>query len=509
MNAENLVYPKYRPDIDGLRAVAILLVVLFHAFPSLLPGGFIGVDVFFVISGFLISTIVISNLEKNSFSFLDFYARRIKRIFPALILVLAACFTFGWVALLPNEYLQLGKHMLGGASFTSNFMLWGESGYFDNASETKPLLHLWSLGVEEQFYIIWPLTLWIAYRKLNLLYVSIGVCLASFIFNIAMLYEDSTYTFYSPQTRFWELQIGVILAHLFYTRSRILNLAWRNYCAPIGLGMLVVALLSLSRVDYFPGWWALLPTLGGALVIFAGSSSWVNRMILANRAMVWLGKISYPLYLWHWPLLSYAYIMESGTPQASIRIGAVLLAVGLAWLTYAGVERPVRTGATNAITPKLIFSLLLVGVLGAVGYSQDGFANRSNVVQYANYTAQLASWGKDFAAKFCKQDYPSFAGYCMKAKRYDPTVILLGDSHSNHLYPGMVALLRDTKENVINLSQGGCLPFLGVNTERNTCASDVNLKFAVEHESIKTVVLSANWPIYVTGKWYFPRRIQE
>ena len=155
----HLSHPKYRPDIDGLRAIAVLSVVCFHAFPDLLKGGFIGVDIFFVISGFLISTIIFENLDKGTFSFSEFYSRRIKRIFPALLLVLIACYSFGWFALLADEHKQLGKHIAAGAGFVSNFVFWNESGYFDNAAETKPLLHLWTLGIEEQFYIIWPLLL--------------------------------------------------------------------------------------------------------------------------------------------------------------------------------------------------------------------------------------------------------------------------------------------------------------------------------------------------------------
>ena len=165
----HLSHQKYRPDIDGLRAVAVLAVVAFHSFPSWVRGGFIGVDIFFVISGYLISTIIFENLDKGTFSFTEFYARRIKRIFPALLLVLIACFAFGWFALLADEYKQLGKHIAAGAGFISNFTLWNEAGYFDNSAETKPLLHLWSLGIEEQFYIVWPLLLWFAWkRKFNL-----------------------------------------------------------------------------------------------------------------------------------------------------------------------------------------------------------------------------------------------------------------------------------------------------------------------------------------------------
>src|SRR5450830_2138955 len=166
----HLVHPKYRPDIDGLRAIAVLSVIIFHAFPSLLKGGFIGVDIFFVISGFLISTILFSSLEKDQFSFAEFYARRVKRIFPALLLVLLSCYIFGYFVLFADEYRQLGKHIAGGAGFISNFVLWDESGYFDTTAEIKPLLHLWSLGVEEQFYIFWPLILWVlAKQRLNFL----------------------------------------------------------------------------------------------------------------------------------------------------------------------------------------------------------------------------------------------------------------------------------------------------------------------------------------------------
>ncbi len=161
---EHNARPAYRPDIDGLRAVAILSVVTYHAFPTKLRGGFVGVDMFFVISGFLISTIIFRSLQRGDFSFTEFYAHRIKRIFPALILVLAACYTFGWFALLPDEYKQLGKHMAAGAGFVQNFVIWKEAGYFDTTSELKPLMHLWSLAIEEQFYLLYPVLIWGAWR---------------------------------------------------------------------------------------------------------------------------------------------------------------------------------------------------------------------------------------------------------------------------------------------------------------------------------------------------------
>jgi peptidoglycan/LPS O-acetylase OafA/YrhL len=213
--SKHLTHPKYRADIDGLRAIAVLSVVCFHAFPNGIKVGFIGVDIFFVISGYLISIIIFENLERNSFSFAEFYSRRIKRIFPALLLVLIASYTFGWFALLADDYKQLGKHIASGASFVSNLVLWSESGYFDNAAEKKPLLHLWSLGIEEQFYIIWPLLLWVAWkRRFNLLLITVVVASISFTLNIWSVNSDSVATFYSPQTRFWELLIGSCLAYL-------------------------------------------------------------------------------------------------------------------------------------------------------------------------------------------------------------------------------------------------------------------------------------------------------
>lgn len=184
MNRHHLSHPKYRADIDGLRAIAILSVVGFHAFPQWIKGGFIGVDIFFVISGFLISSIIFGNLEKNTFSFTEFYIRRIQRIFPALILVLVTSYVFGWYLLLPDEFMQLGKHIAGGAGFISNLVLWSEADYFDTASNAKPLLHLWSLGVEEQFYIFWPVLLGVVWRyRLNFLSITIFIALGKRRFN--------------------------------------------------------------------------------------------------------------------------------------------------------------------------------------------------------------------------------------------------------------------------------------------------------------------------------------
>ena len=290
-----LTHPRYRPDIDGLRALAILTVIGFHAFPSWFKGGFIGVDIFFVISGYLISTIIFGSLRRDAFSFVEFYIRRIKRIFPALLLVLIATLAFGWFVLFADEYRQLGKHVAGGAGFISNFILWNESGYFDNAAETKPLLHLWSLGVEEQFYIVWPLLLWLAWKKrFNFLATAIVVAVISFALNIVEVRTDADAAFYSPQTRFWELMAGSVLAythidyrHLFANFNDRLDARWRsivhsrrtasggdalrNLISFLGIVLVAAGVMLIGKGFHFPGWWAILPTAGAALIISAGN----------------------------------------------------------------------------------------------------------------------------------------------------------------------------------------------------------------------------------------------
>ena len=357
---------KYRCDIDGLRAIAVLSVIGFHAFG--VRGGFVGVDIFFVISGFLISTILLTNLNNNTFSFFNFYAKRIKRIFPALILILSVNFILGWFILLPDEYKQLGKHIAGASTFISNFLLWKEAGYFDTAAATKPLLHLWSLGVEEQFYIIWPLLLWVAWKKnFNLIYTIGMVAVISFILNIKGIRSDSIAAFYSPQTRFWELLCGSFIAWLTllnqkksYSSSK--SIIFNNILSFCGLLLIIFSLFALTKDNYFIGPLALLPTLGTVCIIIAGSEAWINRAILSHRTLVWFGLISFPLYLWHWPLLVFSKLSISGgtfDPRTA-KILAVIASIILAWLTYKLLETPVRFGKNSKTKISILIVLISI-----------------------------------------------------------------------------------------------------------------------------------------------------
>jgi peptidoglycan/LPS O-acetylase OafA/YrhL len=524
LNSEHLTHPKYRADIDGLRAIAIFCVVGFHAFPNLVKGGFIGVDVFFVISGYLISTILIGNLERNSFSFVEFYIRRINRIFPALLLVLIASFIFGWFALLADEYKQLGKHIAGGAGFIQNFLLWNESGYFDNAAETKPLLHLWSLGIEEQFYIIWPLLLWFAWRyRLNFLAIVIAVGALSFTLNVVKVQSDEVAVFYSPQTRFWELMVGSVLAYMtLHRREKFPKLrlwldkwsakivcvqareetgnAMSDVQSMLGAALIAIGVLVITKERLFPGWWAVLPTVGTVLIIAAGAKAWLNRVVLSNRVLVWFGLISFPLYLWHWPLLSFARIMEMETPAWEIRFAAVIISIVLAWMTYRLIEKPIRFSKHGKLKPiMLIVFMAGIGYAGFNCFERDGFAFRDKSV-IADY-----DWGK--AVSYCRQSHPDLTiDYCLQSKPGTPSILLLGDSHSYRLFPGLAEDLAGTTDNVLQLGGGGCLPFFDVSSffrsNRDVCAAQMNLalRFAEEQASVRTVVMSSRSLSWLSGK---------
>ena len=483
--------PAYRRDIDGLRAVAVLLVVGFHAFPRAIQGGFIGVDIFFVISGYLISTILFKNFEQNDHDLITFYQRRIRRIFPALVAVLITALALGWFGLLPDEFAQLGRHVLGGTAFISNFILWHESGYFDNVAETKPLLHLWSLGVEEQFYIFYPVILWIASKcRLNLLIVTLAIAIGSFGLNLHASDTDPVGDFFSPQTRFWELMIGSVLAyvnlhwpHVIKVRSatRFQHMNPLAVCSILGFILIVIAGLKINRNVAFPGAWALLPTFGAALLILAGPNAPVNRVLLSSRLAVWFGKISYPLYLWHWLFLSIAHVKISATPSLSYRGLLVGLSVLLAWITYRFIERPLRFGPRGGIKAfGLTIALALTGFAGYLVDHTEGFpiriADRKDFLDFFDNTRPAWNYfEREGILKTLRDDCNFYnldayrAGHSSNIPRTaisktchqkqhpeKHTVLVWGDSHAQHLYHGLERFLPADWELLI-VSSSGCL----------------------------------------------------
>ena len=374
----------YKSEIDGLRAFAVLSVVAFHAFPYFVVGGFVGVDIFFVISGFLITTHIFENLDKESFSFGDFYGRRIRRIFPSLIIVMIFSLVFGWFVLLADEFNQLGKHLAAGAGFISNFIFAAEVGYFDAEAEFKPMLHLWSLAVEEQFYIFWPLILWLAWKaNLNLLLVCLLIMLASFLVNIIWVEKYPAQIFFLPFGRFWELLVGSVLAWILLYRpylsgfdrnlsvrskfnNILLALIQNGFITFLGIVLLIASIFFINKNDLFPSYTAVVPVIGAVLIIVGGNASALARLILSNKLAVWFGLISYPLYLWHWPILSYLHIIEDGTPQRDVRILAVLVSIFLAWLTFVFIEKPIRFGKTKKKFRNIAL-MVIVSIIGFIG----------------------------------------------------------------------------------------------------------------------------------------------
>ncbi|MGJ5130635.1 acyltransferase family protein [Bradyrhizobium oligotrophicum] len=469
---------KYRPDVDGLRAVAVICVVLFHAFPTLLPGGFVGVDIFFVISGYLITSIIVSDVDDDKFSFLTFYARRVRRIFPALLTVLVACLVAGWFLLLSDEYEQLGKHVAGGGAFIANFIFWKEANYFDTGANTKILLHLWSLGVEEQYYLVWPAIVWAAWRtRLNLALVTIVLLLASFAFNLHIAPLNPPAAFYSPFSRFWELSAGGLLAYIPQLRPALLreslSAPMANAASLIGSLMIGVAVLMITPKVIFPGWWAVLPVLGTCLMVLAGQQALVNSHALSNKYVVGIGLISYPLYLWHWPLLAFAHNVYDN-PSALLRGELVAASVTLAWATYRLVERPIRYGKSFRVAriAGLAAAMACIGLFGVYDFLAAGIPGRlKDRAEYAAYfegylydaskhtqeRAEISqnqcnfySWNSPFPTNGPRDaiDPECYVRHTAKS------VLILGDSNAADLYYGLKQVLPAEISTLLIFSSG-------------------------------------------------------
>jgi peptidoglycan/LPS O-acetylase OafA/YrhL len=451
---------KYRPDIDGLRAIAVMLVLNFHAFPTVMPGGFVGVDVFFVMSGFLITGIVVRELDQGRFSLLTFYVRRVRRIFPALLAVLAASLVLGWLLMLPSLYAQLGLDVAASAGFLANIALLLQSGYFDVESARKPLLHLWSLGIEEQFYLAWPpLLIWAARKRWSVVAVAATLGVASFILNVVLIGPRPVAAFYLPFTRAFELLLGAVLARAWDRvdqgrRASDLR-AWG------GVVLIAVAAGLLNSRSAFPGWWALLP-VGGAALLVSAPQSWICRTILASPPLVWIGLISYPLYLWHWPLLAFGGIIKFQPLTLTERELILLLSTVLAWATYAYVEKPLRFGRPS---PRKLWGLclgmLLIGIAGAVVAYDRGVASRlpSGIREIA---AVAPSPPAAMRFRHCMLDLASeteFAADCAERDRR-PLVMLWGDSTAGALMHGLRKAQQTHGFALAQFTASACIPAL-------------------------------------------------
>jgi peptidoglycan/LPS O-acetylase OafA/YrhL len=494
----------YRPDVDGLRAVAVLAVIGFHAFPGFVRGGYVGVDVFFVISGYLISGIILRGLWTRQFSFWGFYARRVRRIVPALAVVLMSTTIIGWLLLLPDEYAQLEKHVISAAFFVSNFTLWSEAGYFDTASVFKPLLHLWSLAVEEQFYLLWPMALVLGWKLATRIPLCIiAIASLSFALMIYLSRADPPAAFYSPLCRWWELMLGAGIAS--FPQLTIKNPFQRDLLSSLGtLSILLAAAVPLDHIVTAAA--MVVPTAGAGMIIAAGPLALLNRNLLSWRPAVWIGLISYPLYLWHWPLLSFAKIIDPTPPPIRgvfVKIVLITIAFALAFTTYRFLEVKIRSSPMPRYAKPLLGSLgiacgtALIGAMPAV---------RVNSVPGDPFAWEETRW----RTRSCLERYHLVAAlepFCIDFNpQVSPSMIVLGDSHSNHLMPGLEKAFPKT--GILNIGSGACLPFENVDgysqlddaAHRQLCRVTMGTAFDVlrTNKSISTVLLSARGTSYIS-----------
>lgn len=488
----------YRADIDGLRAVAVLAVLGFHAFPGHVPGGFLGVDIFFVLSGYLITGLLLAETARGDFSFANFYTRRIRRLFPAAVTVVAAVCIAGYFLLFAHEFALLARHAVASLFFGENALLAFEIGYFDAAAATKPLLHFWSLAVEEQFYLLWPLLLLPVARKPRAAALLIAVLLAASL--LVTLFGDfgPAWRFYSPLTRAWELGVGAALAW-YGQQYRLPLLASRPWTGAalslLALGVLAAVLMIGPRGHAHPGWITIPTVAATAMLLATGPVGWANRHLLAPRPAVWIGLISYPLYLWHWPLLSYTLIVTGERGSTLERLLLLVLSFALAAATWRWIERPLRFAwpARRAVTVLVGAALLLaLAIFAAVQFRP---AQTDRVHALAEQQLEGVAW-RYMANDLCRRRHPQhFTAFCMQQGDADPAILFAGNSYANHLFPGIAAHPRFA--GVPMLAFGNCeisrrFPF-GI-YGKDQC--DDQLRMTAGYASIELIVVGNQWSLF-------------
>ena len=493
----------YRPDLDALRAIAVIGVVLFHVGLTQASGGFVGVDVFFVISGFLITRLIITDLERGTFSFLQFYQRRIRRIFPALMLMLLVCSIACTWLLLPDDLRRYGQSTAAAALSASNVWFWMKTNYFDGPALFKPLLHTWSLAVEEQFYLFFPLFLrciWPFGRMWVPLILATCAAL-SFAACVAIMRSDPSAAFYLTPFRAWELLMGGLLAT--GAVPLIARVAWREAAAAVGLAMILIAVLTYSELTDFPGTAALLPCLGTALIIHAGSSGPCSvSKALAIKPLVSVGLISYSLYLWHWPIIvlaRYLTIDELHWPSATVLVAASL---ATATLSYHLVEEPFR--AARGQRPSIILAAgaavtMAATAIGLIIYAGHGWPGRfaADVTRLENYRTS-ENPNEDKCLKVGLQLAPRSP--CTIGDPAKASVFLWGDSHAGVMY-GALSTIAKQGPSTVYAATSRCPPLLGLGTD-DACVrgNDRRLQYVRAHPQIRTVILAARWSLYLEGR---------
>jgi peptidoglycan/LPS O-acetylase OafA/YrhL len=501
----------YRADIDGLRAVAVLAVVIFHAKLGVFSGGFVGVDVFFVISGYLIASIILKDEAAGRFSLAQFYERRIRRIFPALFVVILFCAAVGALYLTPNDYLLFGRSAFAAMSFWSNFYFARQGGYFAPAAETQPLLHTWSLGVEEQFYLLAPFALLLLSRQLKRWRAPIFWALfaASLGASAWAVHRESASAFFLPQFRAFELMCGVALAMGLV--PRVQGRA-NEALAALGLAMIAFAVLFFSASTPFPGFAALLPAVGVALLIHSSSetSQTMVARALSLAPVVFIGKISYSLYLWHWPLLAFAEYEFGADLQAWHRALLMVAAVGISIASYYLVEQPARR-AGPPVTRRMIFAAGAAAILLTAGLSQiivkaRGLPGRLDpeIAALARATPTRVQHGGLCGFQADGQDRRA-RGECFIGDQAAsaPRFALWGDSHAAAISPSIARMASEAGVKGYNVGRGGCPPLFGLEKEssvfRRCLVGPREMERILADPNIEEIILVGRWGLYAEG----------
>ncbi|MGC1460000.1 MAG: acyltransferase family protein [Steroidobacteraceae bacterium] len=500
----------YRPDIDGLRAFAIVLVVAYHYFG--LPGGYVGVDVFFVISGYLITGILLSDLQRRHLSLREFYARRIRRILPPLLVVIATSLLVGWVCLLPYDLRELSEEACASAVYVVNFLLWHQSGYFDVGATTKPLLHLWSLAIEEQFYLLWPAFLLLANwcrRRVDL--GILGILIASLLVNLITIQDDQATAFYFPVSRLWELAAGGLLVQLERGRKGTSLDAYgavnwpqslRSGLSILGLALILSTATLYTREMKFPGYLALIPVIGAVLVLAAGPNAWPNARILAWPPMVHVGKRSYSLYLWHWPVLVLATLIAVDRRFSYFNEACLVVSCLLAWGTFAFCEWPIRR---IPVTAGNAWRFLAVGICASVAVAAVGLLLASGTLARASDARlitkiyQRPEGGCTFSGPALNANTAIFAPCEIVKLPGRPVVVLIGDSHAKELYSGLKVYLDARQINLIEYTATGCAPLLVRGADPSCAATYEYVLKKIRSYRPNLVILSAHYLTYGYG----------
>lgn len=451
----------YRPDIDGLRAIAVLSVAFYHYGATWLPGGFTGVDIFFVISGFLITSILRREIEAGEFSVLRFYDRRARRILPALLTVLAATMLAGWFLLMPGDYADLGESAAYAAFGLGNLFFYWNTGYFDQTADLHPLLHTWSLGVEEQFYLVWPVALLALFRLTKSakgLAITGALVITGFAYAVFQTSLDPKAAFYLPHPRAWELGIGALLAFA----PKIKGWAASEALRLGGVVLIAYSLLAVTSVSIFPGLNALYACLGAACLIWPSEAETKVGQLLSLRPVVAVGLISYSLYLWHWPVLVlYRHFNFMLTPTAQASVALLAVTLGLSFLSYRYVEVPARKHQAGPlrVLPVGIVSALAMGAAGVFAATAAGFPARiPTEMQKVSNLAQMWEWQcpQTITVEQTGRSHCAFgAPWESAAKR----VVLWGDSNGEHLAPLVAAAAAPFDASILMLP--GCSPAIG------------------------------------------------